>query len=63
VVRTLPPDQAEVILLRVVAGLDLDEVAGVVRKRPGNVRVLQHRGLRRLAQRLSGGALDQLGKL
>ncbi|HWW44567.1 MAG TPA: sigma-70 family RNA polymerase sigma factor, partial [Acidimicrobiia bacterium] len=48
-VRTLPPDQAEVILLRVVAGLDVARVAAIVGKRPGAVRVLQHRGLRRLA--------------
>jgi len=49
VVRTLPRDQAEVILLRVLAGLDVARVAAIVGKRPGAVRVLQHRGLRRLA--------------
>src|SRR5205085_2444807 len=42
----LPRDQAEVILLRVLGGLGVGEVAAIVRKRPGNVRVLQHRGLR-----------------
>ena len=42
----LPRDQAEVILLRVVGGLDVGEVAAIVGKQPGNVRVLQHRGLR-----------------
>jgi RNA polymerase sigma-70 factor, ECF subfamily len=52
----LPRDQAEVILLRVLAGLDVDEVAAIVGKRPGNVRVLQHRGLRRLAERISDDA-------
>jgi RNA polymerase sigma-70 factor (ECF subfamily) len=52
----VPPDQAEVILLRVLGGLDVDEVAAIVGKRPGNVRVLQHRGLRRLAQRLALGS-------
>jgi RNA polymerase sigma-70 factor (ECF subfamily) len=49
----LPADQAEVILLRVVAGLDVGQVAAIVGKRPGTVRVLQHRGLRRLAERLA----------
>jgi RNA polymerase sigma-70 factor, ECF subfamily len=44
----LPPDQAEVVLLRVVAGLDVARVAGIVGKRPGTVRMLQHRGLQRL---------------
>jgi DNA-directed RNA polymerase specialized sigma24 family protein len=30
------------------------EVAAITGKRPGNVRVLAHRGLRRLAERLGG---------
>jgi len=50
----LPPAQAEVLILRVVGGLDAVQVAAVVGKRPGAVRVLQHRGLRRLAKQLSG---------
>ena len=45
----LPPDQAEIILLRVVAGLDTSDVARMVGKSPGAVRVAAHRGLRRLA--------------
>jgi RNA polymerase sigma-70 factor, ECF subfamily len=49
----LPPDQAEVILLRGLGGLDVAEVATIVGKRPGTVRVLQHRGLRRLAEHLA----------
>lgn len=49
---TLPVDQAEVIALRVIAGLDTERVAGILGKRPGTVRVLQHRGLQRLAQQL-----------
>jgi RNA polymerase sigma-70 factor, ECF subfamily len=48
----LPPDQAEVVLLRVVAGLDVAQVGSIVGKRPGAVRVLSHRGLRRLAAML-----------
>jgi RNA polymerase sigma-70 factor, ECF subfamily len=51
-VATLPPDQAEAIVLRVVAGLGVDQVAGIMGKRPGTVRVLTHRGLRRLAEGL-----------
>jgi RNA polymerase sigma-70 factor (ECF subfamily) len=51
-IATLPPDQAEVVLLRVVAGLDVAQVAAITGKRPGNVRVLTHRALRRLADRL-----------
>jgi RNA polymerase sigma-70 factor, ECF subfamily len=56
VVATLPPDQAEAIVLRVVAGLDVERVAGIMGKRPGTVRVLTHRGLRRLAERLEADA-------
>jgi RNA polymerase sigma-70 factor, ECF subfamily len=52
-IATLPPDQAEVILLRVVAGLEVAEVAAITGKRPGTVRVLAHRALRRLAERLT----------
>ena len=52
VVATLPADQAEAIVLRVVAGLGVDQVAAIMGKRPGTVRVLTHRGLRRLAERL-----------
>ena len=54
-VATLPPDQAEAIVLRVVAGLGVDRVAAIMSKRPGTVRVLTHRGLRRLAERLGDG--------
>jgi RNA polymerase sigma-70 factor (ECF subfamily) len=52
-IATLPPDQAEVVLLRVVAGLDVAQVAAITGKVPGNVRVLTHRALRRLAGRLA----------
>lgn len=47
-VAQLPHDQAEAVLLRVVAGLDVARAAQVLGKRPGTVRVLAHRGLRRL---------------
>jgi RNA polymerase sigma-70 factor (ECF subfamily) len=49
--EVLPPDQAEVVVLRVVGGLPVEEVARILDKRPGTVRVLQHRALRRLAGR------------
>jgi RNA polymerase sigma-70 factor (ECF subfamily) len=44
----LPLPQAEVIMLRVVAGLDTDVVAELLGKTPGNVRVMAHRGLKKL---------------
>jgi RNA polymerase sigma-70 factor (ECF subfamily) len=52
-IRTLPKDQAEAVLLRHVAGLDVARTAKVLGKRPGAVRVAAHRGLRRLSEVLS----------
>lgn len=50
-IRTaLPPDQAEIVILRVIAGLSVVEVAEVTGRRPGTVSVIQHRALRRLAR-------------
>lgn len=49
IIATLPPDQAEAVTLRVVAGLDVASTAQVLGKRPGSVRVATMRGLRRLA--------------
>lgn len=60
-VGRLPAEQAEVILLRVVAGLDVPEVARIVGKQPGAVRVAAHRGLRRLAEMLREPAVTEAG--
>lgn len=57
--RTLPADQAEAIMLRVVAGLDVAQVARIMNKRPGSVRVLAHRGLKALAERLAPATAGQ----
>lgn len=46
----LSPEQLEIVSLRVLAGLDVDAVAEIVSKRPGTVRVIQHRALKRLAE-------------
>jgi RNA polymerase sigma-70 factor, ECF subfamily len=51
-IAELPSDQAEVVMLRAVAGLDVTRVAHILGKRPGAVRVLAYRGLRRLAELL-----------
>ena len=60
-ISTLPADQAEVILLRVVAGLDTAAVARLVGKTEGAVRVSAHRALRRLADALGGTAVTAAG--
>jgi RNA polymerase sigma-70 factor (ECF subfamily) len=51
-IAKLPREQGEAVALRVIAGLDADRVAEIMGKRPGTVRVLQHRGLRKLAELL-----------
>lgn len=51
-IATLPSDQAEAVLLRVVVGLDAKAAAKVMGKRPGAVRTAAWRGLRTLAERL-----------
>jgi RNA polymerase sigma-70 factor (ECF subfamily) len=55
IIAALPSPQAEVVLLRVIAGLPVEEVAAVLGKRPGTVRVIQHRALIRLARTRAGG--------
>jgi RNA polymerase sigma-70 factor, ECF subfamily len=49
IIATLPTDQAEAVMLRVVAGLDVATTAHILGKRPGAVRIATMRGLRRLA--------------
>lgn len=50
-IAQLPRDQAEAVLLRVVGGLPVAEVARLMERSPGHVRVLCHRALRKLAER------------
>ena len=69
VIRSLPRDQAEAVMLRVVAGLDVAQSAQVLGKRAGAVRVATMRGLRRLANhpdvlaRVSGRPQERPGPL
>jgi RNA polymerase sigma-70 factor (ECF subfamily) len=49
-VATLPAIQAEMVMLRVVAGLEVGAVAELVGKKPGAVRVAVHRALQTLAR-------------
>lgn len=60
-VRTLPADQAEAVLLRVVADLSVADVAAIMGRTEGNVRVLTHRGLKRLAERESAAGRGPAG--
>ena len=49
-VASLPAEQAEMVMLRVVAGLDVAVVAELVGKSPGAVRVAVHRALKSLSR-------------
>ena len=52
ITSVLSGDQAEVLLLRVLADLDVEQVASIMRRSPNWVRVTQHRAVRTLAKRL-----------
>jgi RNA polymerase sigma-70 factor, ECF subfamily len=62
IASVLAPAQAEVVLLRVVAGLDVAAVAEIVGRSPAAVSVLQHRALRRLARIVEDRHGDLVGK-
>jgi len=57
IARHLPPEQAEVVLLRVLGDLDVTEVAEVMGRSANWVRVNQHRALRRLAEKFGEGVI------
>jgi RNA polymerase sigma-70 factor (ECF subfamily) len=52
--RTLTPEQRDVVVLRFVADLSIAEVAQLMGRRPGAVKALQSRALARLATMLQG---------
>jgi len=62
-IASLPLDQAEAVLLRVVMGLDAKAAGRVLGKRAGAVRTASHRGLRRLAEQLGEPGIDGPGGL
>ncbi|HVH54039.1 MAG TPA: hypothetical protein VNA32_07905, partial [Actinomycetota bacterium] len=47
-IRTVAPDQADVLLLRAVGGLDVVDVAGITGDPPNVVRMTETEGLKRL---------------
>lgn len=50
----LSPDQRDVLLLRIVADLSLEDVAAALGKRRGAIKSLQHRALATLRRQLDG---------
>ena len=59
ITSSLTPEEADVVLLRVIGDLDLDAVAGIVGSGPSNVRLLQHRAVRRLARVLEAEGVNR----
>lgn len=57
----LPLEQREVVLLRTVGGFDVDQVASIMDKRSGTVRVIHHRALKHLAQALKANPVTHEG--
>jgi RNA polymerase sigma-70 factor, ECF subfamily len=53
-IAQLPAAQSEVLLLRIVSDLSVEETALVVKKNANAVRVLSHRGLIALREKLGG---------
>jgi RNA polymerase sigma factor (sigma-70 family) len=60
VLGRLSDEQREVVLLRVVADLSVEQTAAVIRKRPGAVRALQHRAIKTLRRHLDNDRYNQL---
>ena len=51
----LSPDQQDVVLLRLVAGLSINEVAAALGKKPGAIKALQMRAIAALRRNLPEG--------
>ncbi len=51
----LPPDHQRVIRLRVIEGRSTEEVASIMQRSPGAIRVLQHRAIAMLRTQLREG--------
>ena len=50
---------AKVLLLRLIGGLSIGQIAKVLEKTPGNVKALQMRGLRAISRHLPVGVAQR----
>jgi RNA polymerase sigma-70 factor (ECF subfamily) len=48
----LPPDQRDVLVLRIIGDLTVEQIAEILGKRPGAIKALQRRGLERLRKKV-----------
>ena len=53
VLEQLSPDQRDVVMLRVIADLSVEQVAQLLGKQPGAIRALQHRAVNALRKSLA----------
>ena len=60
-IGTLPPEQAEAVLLRAVMGLDAKTTGKILGRSAGAVRTAAYRGLRTLAKRVEQPNSDKSG--
>jgi RNA polymerase sigma-70 factor (ECF subfamily) len=58
ILERLSADQRDVLLLRILLGLSIEETARVLHKTPGAVKSLQARGLARLRRQISRQAVS-----
>ncbi|MDQ4502905.1 sigma-70 family RNA polymerase sigma factor [Sinomonas sp. ASV322] len=56
-IEALKPEQRDVLMLRIVGELSVDDVATVLGKTPGAVKQLQRRGLKALRELVSEGVM------
>ncbi|WP_353814993.1 RNA polymerase sigma factor [Agromyces sp. SYSU T00266] len=66
-IDSLAPDQRDVMVLRILGDLTVEQVAVVLRKRPGAVKALQRRALESIRRKIAAGrtparAFDDGGK-
>ena len=52
IIARLTPDQREVLFLRIIAGLSLEQTAQALGKTPGSVKALQIRGFQAISRQL-----------
>jgi RNA polymerase sigma factor (sigma-70 family) len=57
VLDRLTPDQRDVLVLRLLVDLTIEQIGDVLGKRPGAVKALQARGLEELRRQISRGAV------
>jgi RNA polymerase sigma-70 factor (ECF subfamily) len=50
----LPEDQQQVILMSFIEGFEYSEIAVALNKTEGNIRVIIHRGLKKMREILGG---------